>query len=133
MRPLKTTRPRKQRDTCPARPMALAAMPRRITVDLTPQAVEQVAARVAQLLRQEDRSEQPELLTAGELALHLRVQRPWIYKHRHQLGGQRIGNGPRAQWRFDPQTAVEALKRSGSPSMNTGAQTENFSKQGPRQ
>ena len=95
---------RAPRDTCPARPprrlvttrpRGLAATPRRIAVDLTPQAVEQVAQRVAQLLG--DRAQrQPDLITAGELARRLRVERPWIYKHRHLLGGQRIGDGPKA-------------------------------------
>jgi len=82
-------------------------------VDLTPQAVEQVAQRVAQLLAQRDARSQPQLVTAGELAHELRVQRPWIYKHRHLLGGQRIGDGPKAQWRFDLDTARTALARCG--------------------
>jgi len=45
------------------------------------------------------------------LAHRLRVQRPWIYKHRHLLGGQRIGDGPKAPWRFDLDTATQALGR----------------------
>jgi hypothetical protein len=85
-------------------------MTRRVAVDLTPQAVEQVAQRVAQLLGDRARR-QPELITAGELARRLRVERPWIYKHRHLLGGQRIGDGPKAPWRFDLDTATRALGR----------------------
>ena len=100
------------RDDCPARP-ARCATPRRIAVDLTPQAVEQVASRVAQLLahqqQQQTREEDP--ISAGELALRLGVTRPWIYKHRHLLGGHRIGQGPKAQWRFDRQAAMQALQR----------------------
>jgi hypothetical protein len=86
-------------------------MTRRVAVDLTPGAVEQVAQRVTQLLQHNKLPGQPELLTAGELARRLRVQRPWIYKHRHLLGGQRIGDGPKAPWRFDPETAKQALER----------------------
>jgi hypothetical protein len=79
-------------------------------VDLTPQAIDRVAIRVVQLLRHTEQQPTPMLMSAGELAHHLHVQRPWIYKHRHLLGGQRIGQGPRAQWRFDPHTALQALQ-----------------------
>ncbi len=115
MRTLATPPARAPRDNCPTRPTrprGLAATTRRIAVDLTPQAVEQVAQRVAQLLG--DRAQrQPDLITAGELARRLRVERPWIYKHRHLLGGQRIGDGPKAPWRFDLETAQQALARRG--------------------
>jgi hypothetical protein len=86
-------------------------MTRRVAVDLTPQAVEEVAQRVTQLLGHNKVQGQGELLTAGELARRLRVQRPWVYKHRHLLGGQRIGEGPKAPWRFDLDTATRAMKR----------------------
>ena len=95
-------------------------MTRRVAVDLTPQAVEQVAQRVAQVLAQREARSQPQLVTAGELARELRVQRPWIYKHRHLLGGQRIGEGPKAQWRFDLQTAKHALARRGDTATTDG-------------
>jgi hypothetical protein len=111
MRATTTTPARTPRDTCPARRRGLAAAPRRVAVDLTPQAVEQVAQRVAQLLQHKQLQQQPELITAGELARRLRVQRPWIYKHRHLLGGQRIGDGPKGPWRFDLETAKRALAR----------------------
>jgi hypothetical protein len=109
MRTLPRTRVRAPRDTCTTRQRGRAATPRRVTVDLTPQAVEQVAQRVTQLL-QHNPPHQPKLLTAGELAHRLRVQRPWIYKNRHLLGGQRIGDGPKGPWRFDLDTATQAMK-----------------------
>ena len=86
-----------------------AAAPRQVVVDLTPQAIEQIAGRVAQLLPEPQG--QTELLSAGELARRLRVERPWVYRHRELLGGLRIGAGPKAPWRFDYQQAVEALRR----------------------
>jgi hypothetical protein len=111
---LNTIRIRATRESCRTpRPVRYAA-PRRIAVDLTPQAVEQVAGRVAQLLghQQQQQAEQTErLISAGELALRLGVARPWVYKHRHLLGGHRIGDGPKAQWRFDLRAAIEALER----------------------
>lgn len=86
-------------------------MSRRVEVGLTAEAVEAVAQRVAQLMRAEEAQRQPELLTAGELARELRVERSWVYKHAHVLGGERIGDGPKAQWRFDLETAKAALAR----------------------
>lgn len=86
------------------------AQARGVAVDLTPQAVEQIAARTAQLLRDQSGAGQPELLSAGELAHRLRVERPWVYRHRHLLGGMRIGAGPKAPWRFDYKKAVQALR-----------------------
>lgn len=102
---------RAPRALCPSTGRGLSAAPRKLTVDLSPRAVEQLAARVAALL-QDGRSEsEPQLLSAGELARRLRVERPWVYRHRHLLGGLRIGEGPKAPWRFDYQRALEALRR----------------------
>jgi hypothetical protein len=108
-------------------------MPRRIAVDLTPQAVEQVAHRVTQLLGDERQQAEPRLLSAGELAQYLRVERPWIYKHRHLLGGQRIGDGPKAPWRFELDTAIQALKRNTTPQdTDAGSRAREPIKQGGR-
>jgi hypothetical protein len=107
--PRDSCRTRPRRSLATTRPRGLAATTRRIAVDLTPQAVEQVAQRVAHLLQHKQPQAHPELITAGELARRLRVERPWIYKHRHLLGGQRIGDGPKAPWRFDLNTATQAL------------------------
>jgi hypothetical protein len=85
--------------------------PHPVSVDLSPAAVEHVAARVAQLLAKGQDAKPSEVLTAGELALRLRVERPWVYRHRRLLGGFRLGSGPKAQWRFDYETAVERLRR----------------------
>jgi hypothetical protein len=111
MRTRLTTPTRAPRDTCSPRHRGRAATPRRVTVGLTPQAVEQVAQRVTQLLRYDKRHGQPELITAGELAHRLRVQRSWIYKNRHLLDGERLGDGPKAEWRFDPDRAMAALAK----------------------
>jgi hypothetical protein len=85
------------------------------TVDLTPQTVEQVASRVAQLLRrkpaQNETSNAPRWMTAKELAHHLKLSPAWVYEHAEELGAIRTGGGPKARMRFDPHTATEALKR----------------------
>jgi hypothetical protein len=102
---------RSPRRSTMVRSRGLAVTPRRIQVELTPQAVERVAQRVVQLLRNDKpHGGEPELITAGELAHRLRVQRSWIYKHRHLLGGERIGDGPKAPWRFDLEVARRAMK-----------------------
>jgi hypothetical protein len=73
--------------------------------------VEKIAAQVVQLLDARAAQSESELLSAGELARRLRVERPWVYRHRELLGGLRIGVGPKAPWRFEYRTAVEALRR----------------------
>ena len=109
MRALSTIASRTQRDLCPPRGRGRGAAPHRVAVDLTPQAVERIADRVAQLLSERQQGE-PELLSAGELARRLRVERPWVYRNRALLGGIRIGAGPKAPWRFNYQKAVEAQR-----------------------
>lgn len=120
---LHTTPLRATRQNYPTPRQVRYAAPRRIAVDLTPQAVEQVAGRVAQLLthQQQQTKEVERLISAGELALHLGITRPWIYKHRHLLGGHRIGEGPKAQWRFDRRAAIKALERHRTQDTDTNA------------
>ena len=43
---------------------------------------------------------QPAVLTAAEVAKQYGLSRGWVYKHAHELGGQRMGNGPKARLRF---------------------------------
>jgi hypothetical protein len=99
------------REHCSPRRRGLGARARGVAMDLTPQAIEQVATRVVQLLGEREPQRAPEQMTAGELAHELRVERPWVYRHGHLLGGWRIGDGPKARWRFDRRTAVEARRR----------------------
>ena len=111
MRGLSTIPTPTARERCSPRRRGLGARPRGVAMDLTPQAVEQVAARVVALLGDREPQRAPEQMTAGELAHELRVERPWVYRHGHLLGGWRIGDGPKAPWRFDRETAVEARRR----------------------
>ncbi len=111
MRGLSTIPTPTGRERCSPRRRGLGARPRGVAMDLTPQAVEQVAARVVQLLGDREPQRAPVQMTAGELAHELRVERPWVYRHGHLLGGWRIGDGPKAQWRFEYEKAVEALRR----------------------
>jgi hypothetical protein len=104
-----STNPSGQRKRCLPQRRGVGVA-QRVAVDLTPEAVERIADQVAKRLQDHSRDRQPELLSAGELARRLRVERPWIYRHRHLLGGIRIGAGPKAPWRFDYERAIEALR-----------------------
>jgi hypothetical protein len=100
----------------PTRRHGLAAA-RHIAVELTPQAVEQIASRVAQLLRHHQPPAPaspppaPAWMTAKELAQHLKLNPAWVYEHAQELGAIRTGNGPKARIRFDLHTATQALKQ----------------------
>jgi hypothetical protein len=84
---------------------------RRVEVELGPRSVERVAARVAELLEQRRVRAQDDLVCAGELARRLGVRRPWVYRRATALGGFRIGDGPKAEWRFDLLEAGERFRR----------------------
>jgi hypothetical protein len=100
-----------------ARARSLAEIARHAAVDLTPQAVEQVAIRVAQLLRHTQQRERADAtvqtgwMTVKELAAHLKLNPAWVYEHAEELGAIRVGDGPKARLRFDLRTATQALKR----------------------
>jgi hypothetical protein len=117
MHALNSTPPTATRGLHPPRRRGLGAMARHVAVDLTPQAVEQVAGRVAQLLQRQQQQEQRHasgptgMLTVSELAQHLHLNRAWVYEHADELGAIRVGNGPKARIRFDLHTAKTALQR----------------------
>jgi hypothetical protein len=49
------------------------------------------------------------LATPAELAAILGVSRAFVYDHGEQLGAIRLGSGPRARLRFDPDEALRRL------------------------
>ena len=64
--------------------------------------VEQIAARVVELLRRERRQVGEGLIDAAEAARRLGVSRRTVYEKAEELGAVRLGEGPRARLRFDP-------------------------------
>jgi hypothetical protein len=50
-----------------------------------------------------------ELLTAAEVAQRFGVDRGWVYEHADELGGMRLGDGPRGRLRFDAAALDEAV------------------------
>ena len=90
----------------------------RVVMELSPQAVEQVARRVAQLLhRQQENQQHAEtgepvgMVTVAEFAAYYKLSPAWVYEHSDELEATRIGSGPKARIRLDFQTAKAALAR----------------------
>lgn len=95
---------------------------RRAAGELTPDAVEQIAQRVVELLRAGDAERgEPDsaarLVSAAQLARRLGVTRAWVYEHAAELGAVALGDGPKARLRFDPANAEAVLqaRRRGGP------------------
>lgn len=84
-------------------------------IKLDPEAVEAIARRVVVLL-EEKGLRQRELIGAAELAKRLGVDRSWVYTHAIELGAVKLGNGPRARLRFDPEIAERVLRKLGEAS-----------------
>ena len=120
MQGLATTSKAPGRRGCVSARRGLAAAPGRVEVNLTPEAVARIATQVAQLLENREEGLDEKLISAGELALRLGVERPWIYRHRRLLGGIRMGAGPKAPWRFDYRMALERLREGGDGSIQGG-------------
>ncbi len=98
------------------------AQVRRALAELSPEAVEQIALRVAELLRSErlgagdgETGSTTELVDANELAARLGVSRYWVYEHAGELGAIAMGRGSRPRLRFDPAAAAQALQRRTPP------------------
>jgi hypothetical protein len=77
---------------------------------LSPVIVEEIAQRVADLLRT-DLGIASRFLTPTQVAERFAVSRKWVYDHAEELGATRLGPGPRARLRFDAQIVSQALGR----------------------
>jgi hypothetical protein len=92
------------------------ARARRAAGELAPDAIEQIAQRVAQLLRHEPESlddgpsKPPELIDAEQLARRFGLTRAWVYENAALLGVIPLSDGPRPRLRFDPEVAAQALR-----------------------
>jgi hypothetical protein len=76
-------------------------------VHLDDASVEAIARRVAELLSSEGGSEG--WIDAAEVARRFSFSRDFVYEHSAELGAVRIGSGPKARLRFDPNKVAEAL------------------------
>jgi hypothetical protein len=87
-------------------------------VELAPEAIEQIARRVAELLAGE-RPAPGGLVDAATVARHYGLTRAWVYQHAEQLGAIAIGTGPKPRLRFDLNAVGEALRTPGRPARPT--------------
>jgi hypothetical protein len=84
--------------------------------------VEAVAHRVAELIRDDaHKTAAPRLVDAATLAAELGVERSWVYEHAHQLHPIRLGSGPRARLRFNPDAVHAILDGQAADSRQTTA------------
>jgi hypothetical protein len=67
---------------------------------LDPEDIELIAARLAELLRDETPTSAVRMTDAATVARELGVDRGWVYAHARELGAVRIG-GERGRLRFD--------------------------------
>jgi hypothetical protein len=78
-------------------------------VPLPPEQLEQLARRVADLVTERLRANDgaPRVVDSQGLAEALGVSADWVRAHSQDLGGRRLGDGPRGRLRFDLDQAVE--------------------------
>jgi hypothetical protein len=86
--------------------------------------VEAIAVRVAELLR-------PKvgigLVGVEEVVMRLGVSRSYVYEHADELGGIRLGDGPKARLRFDLTQVLERFSE-----MQGAGETPHKSRARPR-
>jgi hypothetical protein len=56
---------------------------------------------------------QRQLVDAAGLARLFGIERSWVYSHAIELGAVKLGEGPKARLRFDPEVAARVLRRVG--------------------
>ncbi len=77
------------------------------SLQLNAATIDAVAGRVVELLAAADAAD-PRWVDAAEIARRFGVARSWVYAHAPRLGAVRLGSGPRARLRFDPQLVARA-------------------------
>ena len=90
----------------PPQPAHVQAVGAPTSVRLTPQDVEAIARRVAELVTPRG---DVGWATVDELARRLAVRPGWIYRHAGELGGIKLGSAPNAPWRFDVEQALRSF------------------------
>jgi excisionase family DNA binding protein len=95
-------------------PDDLAALAELLAEQVVDRAARLIVDGLAQRLGEVGASEPADrLLTAAEVAQRLGVARSMVYAHAHELGGVRVGDGPKARWRFNA-AEVDARLRARS-------------------
>lgn len=81
---------------------------------LSPSAIEQIAQRVVELLREGTQTGPARYVDAATLASELGVERDWVYAHAEELGALRLG-GPNGRLRFDLPEVLEQMRSDEQP------------------
>ncbi len=90
-------------------------------VTLDREDIEALALRVAELLEQRGARSAASFVDAAEIARRFGTDRAWVYSHAAELGAVKLGSGPKAHLRFDPQVALERMQnRSTSKKQESG-------------
>ena len=79
--------------------------------DLDPASLDAIARRVLEVLEAEHAFSDG-LIDAREVARRFGLSRSTVYEHAAELGAIRLGDGPKARLRFDPQTVEERFAAS---------------------
>lgn len=82
-------------------------------LQLSSDAIEQIARRVVALLEEVEPRLAPRYVDAATLAAELSVERDWVYAHAEELGAIRLG-GPKGRLRFDL-VAIRQSMAAGEP------------------
>jgi hypothetical protein len=61
----------------------------------------------------------PQLVDANAIARRFGVSVDWVYEHANTLGVVRLGDGPKARLRFNPEKVAEALGAGGRSAQPT--------------
>ncbi len=83
--------------------------------ELDEAAVEAIAYRVVELLREEPQGQGRELMDAKTVALRFGLSLDWVYDHAKELGAIPLGDGPRPRKRFDAEQVARALDARRQP------------------
>lgn len=86
----------------------VAAVARTLADALVPEIAAEIVEQVRRMLATQAGGAVPQAVDAATLAEHLGVTRGFVYEHADELGGVRLGDGPRARLRFDLDRALEA-------------------------
>jgi len=79
-------------------------------VTLDREDIDALAVRVAELLEQRQARSTVPLVDAAEIARRFGTDRAWVYSHADELGAVKLGTGPKARLRFDPQIVLERVE-----------------------
>jgi hypothetical protein len=86
--------------------------------------IDAIAYRVVELLRDEGNTKRvAHLIDAAEVARRFSVSKDYVYDHSADLGAVRLGVGPKAHLRFDPDVVAERLAPRPDPRAIASAPT----------